>query len=405
MTDGWGGSDPVGVIDAGDYELGTEYSSLVDVTITKIRVWAPANAVAFPGRTGTIWSTTGTVLATATLAASLPSGWSSYTLASPLGRAAGQRWVVSYTTGGNYGVVDHALDSTVLSSDNSISALSSATATNGNGVFNTTPATFPTTGNSAHFFYGADVEFDLGLPGQSAPTITGIALQADGLAVIASVTATDPETLVGASYAVEWGDGDTDVNSTGSFTHTYTTAGLKAVLAKVTDTTAKTDYAAAAIELFDPVSGLDMVAVQRSIVGHAAKTGLFRWINTHEPKNAPSNALGAAIWVDRLAPLPGASSLNRTSALAVVSIAVLMNMLSEPQDGIDARMVGAVSMLFTAYSGDFELGGNVRNIDLLGAYSDGLSMQAGYREQDGKLYRAMVISLPLVINDAWTQSA
>jgi hypothetical protein len=58
-----------------------------------------------------------------------------------------------------------------------------------------------------------------------------------------------------------------------------------------------------------------------------------------------------------------------------------------------------------AYSGDFELGGNVRNVDLLGQASEGLTAQAGYLEQDGKLYRVMTINLPLIVNDVWNQVA
>jgi hypothetical protein len=66
--------------------------------------------------------------------------------------------------------------------------------------------------------------------------------------------------------------------------------------------------------------------------------------------------------------------------------------------------MSAVAALMTAYSSDFDLGGNVRNVDLLGAHSAGLTAQAGYLQQDERQYRVMTISLPLVVSDAWTQT-
>jgi hypothetical protein len=79
-------------------------------------------------------------------------------------------------------------------------------------------------------------------------------------------------------------------------------------------------------------------------------------------------------------------------------------MLSEPQDAIDPEMLNAVDVLFTAYNGDFDLGGEVRNIDLLGQFSNGLSAQAGYINVSGNNYRVMTITLPMVVNDAWSQA-
>ncbi len=67
-------------------------------------------------------------------------------------------------------------------------------------------------------------------------------------------------------------------------------------------------------------------------------------------------------------------------------------------------MVAAVDELLTQYSGDFTLGGQVRDVDLLGAHSPGLMAEAGYINQDGKLMRIMTITLPIVVNDLWVQS-
>ncbi|HEY5986048.1 MAG TPA: hypothetical protein VIV12_06625 [Streptosporangiaceae bacterium] len=150
---------------------------------------------------------------------------------------------------------------------------------------------------------------------------------------------------------------------------------------------------------------IGLPAILDAVVSHAAASGHFDRIGRHEPKSAPGTGLSAAIWVDRVSPLPGASGLAQTSALVVLNIRVYTNMLADPPDDIDPSLMSAVDGLMTAYSGDFDLGGTVRNVDLLGAYSAGLSAQAGYLEQDGRLYRVMTVTLPLVVSDVWSQNA
>lgn len=138
---------------------------------------------------------------------------------------------------------------------------------------------------------------------------------------------------------------------------------------------------------------------------HALSLGEFDQVNGHEPKRAPGNGLSASVWAQSLRPIQARSGLASTSALLVLNIRAMTSMLAEPQDGIDPALVGAVDALLRAYSGDFELGGLVANVDLLGAYGPGLSADAGYLNQDQQLYRVVVITLPLVVNDLWSQAA
>lgn len=141
-----------------------------------------------------------------------------------------------------------------------------------------------------------------------------------------------------------------------------------------------------------------------AVESHALASGRFDRVNRHEPKSAPGNGLSAAIWVQSLRPVATASGLASTSARLELSERVYVGMLAEPQDDIDTRILEAIDTLMAAYSGDFDLGGLVRNVDLLGEHGDPLSADAGYLEQDKKLYRVMVITLPLIINDLWGQA-
>lgn len=147
---------------------------------------------------------------------------------------------------------------------------------------------------------------------------------------------------------------------------------------------------------------LNTLAILDKVQSHAMALGLFERVNTHEPKNAPGNGLTVAIWVQSIAPARG-SGLASTSAHVVYSVRIFSNMLQEPQDAIDPNIIEAVDKLMDAYSGDFELGGNVRQVDLLGASGAPMSAQAGYVNQDNKLFRTMTVSLPLIVNDVWEQ--
>lgn len=149
---------------------------------------------------------------------------------------------------------------------------------------------------------------------------------------------------------------------------------------------------------------LDTASLFSKVESHALSLGLFERVNTSEPKNAPGHGLTAAIWVQVIEPVQS-SGLAATSGRVEFNLRIYTNMLSEPQDAIDPNMTAAVDTLMDAYSGDFDLGATVRNIDLLGAHGTALRAQAGYINQDGKLYRVMTVTLPVIINDIWNQEA
>lgn len=148
----------------------------------------------------------------------------------------------------------------------------------------------------------------------------------------------------------------------------------------------------------------DFPALVDAAVSHAQSLGVFESVNAHEPKNAPGSGLRAAVWAQSVQPLQ-ASGLSQTSGRVELSVRIYQNMLSEPQDAIDPAVLTAAAALMGAYSGDFELGvAGVRFVDLLGAYGTALSAQAGYLNQDGKLYRVLTITLPVIVNDLWDQA-
>lgn len=140
------------------------------------------------------------------------------------------------------------------------------------------------------------------------------------------------------------------------------------------------------------------------IVSHAASTGYFERINRHEPKNAPGYGLSAAVWVDRVTPVK-TSGLASTAIKVVFNVRLFSNMIAEPQDSIDANLTDALNALLSAYSGDFTFDGTVMEVDLLGAYGDALQAKAGYLEQDKKIFRVFTITVPVILDNVWSQTA
>lgn len=136
---------------------------------------------------------------------------------------------------------------------------------------------------------------------------------------------------------------------------------------------------------------------------HVAESGYFEQVNEHEPKSSPGNGLTAAVWVQDIKPIPALSGLNTTTVRVVLNLRLFTNMLSEPQDAIDPNMVEALDWVLGAYTGDFTLGGLIRNIDLLGAHGLALEAEAGYVKQDKGLFRVYTVTIPLLVNDLWIQ--
>ena len=411
MPNGWGGADPVAQVDANDYALGTEQRANVDLRITHIRIYSPAGETSMAGRTGKIYSTAGSTLATVSLPNDLADGWSNHALDTPVQRTANQRWVVAYDTGGNYGaLIDGLLSADVNSGDSAVTTLRDSNATNGNGVFNSTPGAFPTSSPGAHF-YGADVVYELGLVGNTAPRITELTSIESGATATVTAVVADDETLTGATLRFKWGDGSSDTTvsyPTVSASHTYSASGNYAVLVTITDADGLTDNEAVVAEIHVPDAGvvpLDFLAIRDALVSLAQQTGRFTGgVAKHEPTSKPAG-VHAALWLDTITPVPDASGLASVTVRLAFLCRVYLSAASEPYDDIDAKGLAAADRTMAGWAGDFNLGGTARNVDIKGRHGTGLSGQAGYQKIGDTLFRVFTITVPVIVNDVWEEVA
>lgn len=152
----------------------------------------------------------------------------------------------------------------------------------------------------------------------------------------------------------------------------------------------------------------DVREVLAPIISHGKAIGRLHVVAGHEPKRAPSGKLSAAVWVQSTDPVPS-SGLNSTTIRLVVQARIYASMTSEPQDAIDPDMTNAAIEWVARLVGDLKLGGggegaSTRSIDVRAIHGVGLGAQAGYIEQDGKLFRVYTITVPVLVNDVWTES-
>lgn len=150
---------------------------------------------------------------------------------------------------------------------------------------------------------------------------------------------------------------------------------------------------------------LDLKPALNALISLAHSTGYFAQVNGHEPKsNPPRGGLTAAIWVQNIR--PHRSGLASTTVRVEWRQRLYTSMTAEPQDAIDPTLLEATCALMAEYSLGFTLGGLVRSVDLLGeSAGQPLSAQAGYLTIGTVMHRVMDITLPVIINDAFTQEA
>lgn len=155
------------------------------------------------------------------------------------------------------------------------------------------------------------------------------------------------------------------------------------------------------------MADLDPQAILDAVASYAAALGWYEHVNQHEPKskNPATDGITGAVWAQTLDPIPEGSGLADTSARMELTFRTYTNMLAEPQDAIDPRVLTAVNALMASFNKGFTLGGEVWFIDILGAYGNKMSAKAGYVPQGGVLYRVMDLSIPIIIDGCWPQAA
>jgi hypothetical protein len=174
----WGSATTPAVANENDtsaVQVGVKFRANVAGQVTGVRFYK--GGLNTGTHVGSLWSGTGTQLATATFSDETASGWQQVNFAAPVAIAANTTYVASYFAPvGRYAV--NGAYFTAAVTNGPLTALASATETPGNGLYRytATPAFPNATYNSEN--YWVDVVFTTG-PDTTPPTISGV--QATGI--------------------------------------------------------------------------------------------------------------------------------------------------------------------------------------------------------------------------------
>lgn len=151
---------------------------------------------------------------------------------------------------------------------------------------------------------------------------------------------------------------------------------------------------------------LQLASAVDALHNFASRTGLFDAVVDHEPKSSPSaTGVSCALWLGDIRTVAGASGLASVSVRVEYMYRLYTSMLSEPQDAIDPRIADATDQLFSALCGSFTLSGVLRNIVIFDDDSgEGLRARPGYINIDRAIFRTMDITVPMLIDDVYTEA-
>ncbi len=157
------------VNDPTSQEVGVKFESAIPGFITGIRFYKGAANTGT--HVGDLWSSTGTLLATATFTSETATGWQQVSFSNPVAIAADTVYVASYfDPNGDYAADGGYFASSGVTSG-PLTALSNGAVAGGNGVF-ADGGGFPTSSFNATNYW-VDVDFTPGTVNTPPPTVTG----------------------------------------------------------------------------------------------------------------------------------------------------------------------------------------------------------------------------------------
>lgn len=130
--------------------------------------------------------------------------------------------------------------------------------------------------------------------------------------------------------------------------------------------------------------------------------GAFKSVIPHDPKAAPTGLPAVAIWWAGIGPARGVSGLDATSA-RVEFQGRLYTDFTKPAEDVETQLMTLTSLFMGVFTGGFTLGGQAMEVDLLGAYGNPLSAEAGYITHDDHQYRVAACVIPVIADGLWVQ--
>ena len=175
--------------DSASYELGVKFQATVPGWVAGVRFYKGTGNSGT--HTGSLWTSTGTLLATGTFTNETASGWQTLKFANPVQISANTTYVASYWDPDGHYALDQDLFDWQLNTPPLIGLKADYTnpASGGNGVYFPGGQSFPTT-MSGGSSYGVDVIFDTTEPPGAPPAVNSVTPYAGSSSNPASVAPT-----------------------------------------------------------------------------------------------------------------------------------------------------------------------------------------------------------------------
>lgn len=148
---------------------------------------------------------------------------------------------------------------------------------------------------------------------------------------------------------------------------------------------------------FDPKPLID------TVISLALATAHFDDVAGYEPPSAPGRGVRAGVWVDEIVPVRS-SGLDSVSIRFTLTVRITRDAGGDELEMIDPQITLATAALMNALSNDFTLGDEAREVDIFGSEGVGLRARAGWVEIDSKRYRAMNVTVPIILNDSFEET-
>lgn len=153
---------------------------------------------------------------------------------------------------------------------------------------------------------------------------------------------------------------------------------------------------------------IGLAGLRDQLVSHALASGYFTSVNEHEAVSPPPRGPSASVWLQNVAPIPERSGQTSTSLRIEMNVRLHLPMpngkSADGLDAVDTELLTVGDALMSAYTADYELGGLAAEVDLLGQYGSPMGAVAGYLTQGDVLFRILLITVPIVLNDVWVQA-
>lgn len=152
-------------------------------------------------------------------------------------------------------------------------------------------------------------------------------------------------------------------------------------------------------------AGVRISSVLDILISDAQLLGLFERVNQYESTNSPGTGLTAElVWMMGPTPMANRSGLASTSARVVYGMRIMLEFKNTPKESLDPAITNAVDLYINNLHGELALADAQGSfIDVFGMGGVPLDAQGGYLTLDQSTFRVGTITIPVIMENVWTQ--